>query len=129
MPMIDQDGQEISEQFSRFIILGAGMSGLSAAAHLAKNDIKDFKVLEARNRVGGRVITVQIGGSKAELGASWIHGVLGNPLYELAVSRGLVDIVQNQKPHNVAAVTEDGKRLPFNILQVIEDIVFKFSIL
>ena len=57
-------------------------------------------------------------GSKAELGASWIHGVLGNPLYELAVSKGLVDIVQTPKPHNIAAVTEDGRRLPFNVLQV-----------
>ena len=25
------------------------------------------------------------GGSKVELGAHWIHGILGNPLYELAV--------------------------------------------
>ncbi len=31
-------------------------------------------------------------GNKAELGANWIHGVLGNPLYELAVSKGLVRI-------------------------------------
>ena len=62
--------------------------------------------------------TLFSGGSKAELGASWIHGVLGNPLYELAVSKGLVDIVQTPKPHNVAAVTEDGRRLPFNVLQV-----------
>ena len=29
-------------------------------------------------------------GNKAELGANWIHGVLGNPLYELAVAKGLV---------------------------------------
>ena len=50
--------------------------------------------LQARNRLGGRVISVGIGNSKAELGASWIHGVLGNPLYELAVSQGLVDVVQ-----------------------------------
>ena len=50
--------------------------------------------MQARNRLGGRVISVGIGTSKAELGASWIHGVLGNPLYELAVSQGLVDVVQ-----------------------------------
>ena len=50
--------------------------------------------IQARNRLGGRVISVGIGTSKAELGASWIHGVLGNPLYELAVSQGLVDVVQ-----------------------------------
>lgn len=64
------------------------------------------------------------GGAKAELGASWIHGVLGNPLYELAVSKGLLDLVQTPKPHNVAAVTEDGRRLPFNVLQEIYEAYF-----
>ena len=34
------------------------------------------------------------GGSKIELGANWIHGILGNPLYELAVSHNLVDVAQ-----------------------------------
>ena len=34
------------------------------------------------------------GGSKIELGANWIHGILGNPLYELAVSHNLVEVAQ-----------------------------------
>ena len=34
------------------------------------------------------------GGTKIELGANWIHGILGNPLYELAVSHNLVDVAQ-----------------------------------
>ena len=36
------------------------------------------------------------GGTKIELGASWIHGILGNPLYELAVSHNLVEVAQAQ---------------------------------
>ena len=53
-----------------------------------------------------------------ELGANWIHGVLGNPIYELASSHGLVDIIQESKPHTVVAALPDGQRVPFHILEV-----------
>jgi hypothetical protein len=35
-----------------------------------------------------------------------------------------VDIVQTPKPHNVVATTEDGRRLPFSILQEIYEAYF-----
>lgn len=54
-----------------------------------------------------------------ELGANWIHGVLGNPIFELAMANGLIDIVRCPKPHKVVAATEDGKQLPFPVLQEI----------
>lgn len=57
-------------------------------------------------------------GSKLELGANWIHGVLGNPMYEMAVVNNLIDIVQIPKPHKVVAATEEGKQVPFSLLQV-----------
>lgn len=112
------DGNELAENYCKCVIIGGGISGLSAASHLTAAGMVDFKLLEARNRLGGRIVTFQIAGMKAELGANWIHGILGNPLYELAVSKGLLDLVQSPKPQNVAATTEDGKRLPFSILQV-----------
>ena len=37
------DGQENSENYSRFLILGGGISGLSAASTLAQRGIKDFR--------------------------------------------------------------------------------------
>lgn len=55
---------------------------------------------------------------KFEIGANWIHGVLGNPLYEIAIAHGLVDIISTSKPHKVVAATEDGKQVPFSVLQV-----------
>lgn len=92
------------------------MAGLSAANHLVKNGCKNFKILEARNRIGGRICQIDIGASKVELGANWIHGVLGNPIYELAMANGLIDIIFTPKPHNVVAATEDGKQVPFPVL-------------
>lgn len=54
-----------------------------------------------------------------ELGANWIHGVLGNPMFELAMANGLVSILNTPKPHKLIATTEDGKQVPFPILQEI----------
>jgi len=121
-----KEEKEELENYSQFIVIGGGISGLSAASHLSKNGFNDFKLLEARNRLGGRIATMQLGGSKIELGAHWIHGILGNPLYELAVSNNLVDVVQATKPHNVVATTEEGRRLPFPVLQEIYEAYFWF---
>ena len=49
------------KNYHKFLIIGGGISGLSAASHLAKNGFKDFRLLEARNRLGGRIATMQIG--------------------------------------------------------------------
>lgn len=57
--------------------------------------------------------------TQIELGANWIHGVLGNPIFELAMANGLVSILNTPKPHKLIATTEDGKQVPFPILQEI----------
>ncbi|KAE8741464.1 hypothetical protein FOCC_FOCC013008 [Frankliniella occidentalis] len=101
----------------KILIIGAGMAGLSAANHLAKNGMTDFLVLEASNKIGGRIFSAQTGKHRLELGANWIHGVLGNPLYEIAIANGLIDIVHVPKPHRIVAATEDGKQVPFGVLQ------------
>ncbi|KAG7210291.1 hypothetical protein KM043_011835 [Ampulex compressa] len=103
----------------KILIIGAGMAGLSAANHLLKNNETDFLIVEARGRIGGRIVATQIGSEKVELGANWIHGVLGNPMFELAIANGLIDIVRVPKPHKVVAAMEDGKQLPFPVLQEI----------
>ncbi|MBC8111545.1 MAG: FAD-dependent oxidoreductase [Verrucomicrobia bacterium] len=54
------------------LILGAGFAGLSAAYMLHEKNIK-FTILEARNRIGGRVFTNFLAsGLHTELGAEWI---------------------------------------------------------
>lgn len=46
------------------IIIGAGMAGLSAANHLIKNGLTDFRILEAHNRTGGRIISIDMADDK-----------------------------------------------------------------
>lgn len=57
------------------IIVGAGVAGLTAAIRLAEAGLRPT-VLEARDRVGGRVYTQRVPGCEApiELGAEFIHG-------------------------------------------------------
>jgi monoamine oxidase len=61
------------------VVIGAGAAGLTAAAELAESGLSVL-VLEARDRVGGRIfpITSERQGSQAkfpiELGAEFIHG-------------------------------------------------------
>ena len=43
------------------LIIGGGVSGLSAASCLVKNGITDFRLLEARGRLGGRVVAITVG--------------------------------------------------------------------
>ncbi len=66
------------------IVVGTGLAGLAAAQKLKSHGLNVI-VLEARDRIGGRIWTShkwpQI---PLDLGASWIHGVDGNPLTELA---------------------------------------------
>lgn len=58
----------------KIIIIGAGFAGLAAAYQLHKRKI-DFVILEARNRIGGRVFSHTIDEKEklvVELGAEWV---------------------------------------------------------
>ena len=55
------------------LIIGAGAAGLAAALRLSAAGRK-VAVLEARERIGGRILTIDAEGQAVELGAEFIHG-------------------------------------------------------
>ena len=59
---------------SSLIIIGAGASGLVAAKELAA--LYNITLLEATNRAGGRICTVEQSGTLVEAGAEFVHGNL-----------------------------------------------------
>ncbi|GLJ36664.1 hypothetical protein SUGI_0737610 [Cryptomeria japonica] len=63
------------------------MSGIMAAKTLSEKGVKDFVILEATNRIGGRMYKESIAGYTVEKGANWVEGVGGpkmNPIWPLA---------------------------------------------
>jgi len=91
------------------IVIGAGIAGLAAANDLQAAG-KKVQVLEARQRVGGRIWSWREWGAPIELGANWIETANGNPLVNLAKQAGsataadpengdeqVIDMVTNKK--------------------------------
>jgi len=72
----------------RVIIVGAGWAGLTAANALRNAGI-DHVVLEGRDRIGGRAHTIDLDGVAVDLGCSWIHDPIGNPLTTFADQAGV----------------------------------------
>lgn len=72
----------------RIVVIGAGLAGLAAARDLQAAG-HEVLVIEARTRIGGRIHTSRLWPDlPMDLGASWIHGVTGNPLTALADEAG-----------------------------------------
>lgn len=70
------------------MVIGAGAAGLAAARALADAGLA-VEVLEARDRIGGRVFTSgHWPDLPVDIGASWIHGATGNPVTALAQQIG-----------------------------------------
>ena len=65
------------------IVIGAGVSGLAATQQLTAAGCTPH-IIEARDRIGGRVWTDTRLGLPLDLGASWIHGIDDNPITEIA---------------------------------------------
>jgi monoamine oxidase len=76
---------------TKVLVIGGGMSGISAARILAESGVCDVQVIEARNRLGGRIATVRgPRGEIFELGANWLHNGDKNPLIQVCERFGIV---------------------------------------
>jgi polyamine oxidase len=70
------------------LVIGAGMAGL-VAARLLHDAGFPVTVVEARDRLGGRLWTDHSLGVPVDLGGSWIHGADDNPLSDWCGTLGI----------------------------------------
>ena len=118
------------------------MAGLGAAQLLKRAGGYQVKIVEARDRIGGRVHTCPFGKSYkdgvsdivTDLGASWIHGRGPgaydlqtwkgqlNPIYELAKDRNVETVVTwegDRDPELQELYWYKGGKAPFSIFETI----------
>ncbi|KAK4883403.1 hypothetical protein RN001_006722 [Aquatica leii] len=72
-----------TKKSGKVIVIGAGIAGLAAARQLQQFGMEVI-VLEARDRVGGRIATFRKGNYIADLGAMVVTGLGGNPVTVLS---------------------------------------------
>ncbi|XP_010218033.1 PREDICTED: spermine oxidase [Tinamus guttatus] len=117
----------------RIVVIGAGLAGLSAAKALLESGFTDVTILEATDRIGGRVQSVKLEHATFELGATWIHGSHGNPVYHLAEDNGLLEettdgersvgrISLYSKNGVAYHLTNNGQRIPKDVVEEFSDL-------
>uniref|UniRef100_A0A0B6YAY8 Amine oxidase domain-containing protein n=1 Tax=Arion vulgaris TaxID=1028688 RepID=A0A0B6YAY8_9EUPU len=112
-------------------IIGAGVAGVTAAAWLTNSGVDDVLVLEAQNYVGGRVKGEVVDGKIIDIGAQFLHGWEGNPVYEIAHKLGRVAFPDedylNAHLQNTPKefITSNGEKIPYeqvsHVLQFLYD--------
>jgi polyamine oxidase len=94
----------------RVLVVGAGISGLTVANALTQAGV-ECVVLEARDRIGGRLHTVDVGGCPVDLGGSWIQMPDGNPLTAFARLAGVPCRSADPLPEMAGFDCGEGRRL------------------
>lgn len=87
MASCGKENDDIKPNGKTVVVIGAGISGLAAAKKLKQKGFTVI-VLEAQEKVGGRLRTDRSLGVAFDEGASWIHGPSGNPITNLAAQSG-----------------------------------------
>ncbi|WP_405810147.1 FAD-dependent oxidoreductase [Streptomyces sp. NBC_00210] len=98
------------------IVIGAGFAGVTAARELRAKGLRTL-VLEARNRIGGRIWTDTFVGQPIEFGAQWVGS--SQPLVNAELQRYGIAKTSGQPPTRAIMPTPTGPK-PFSPLEVDE---------
>lgn len=107
----------------KVIIVGAGASGIAAASKLYQEGITDITVLEAENRLGGRIHSVDFKGTVVDLGAQWCHGEKDNIVYEIVKDLNVLGDSYNDYSDNVYYMSS-GQAVNKNVSDRLQEIAF-----
>ncbi|KAJ8927283.1 hypothetical protein NQ314_020286 [Rhamnusium bicolor] len=95
------------------VVVGAGPSGIAAATKLLKHNFTNVIVLEAEDRIGGRIRSIKFGDAYVDLGAEWCHGEKDNIVYSMI------------NKYNILKHTNLSNKLIYSNGKYIEDDIYK----
>ncbi|XP_061398422.1 spermine oxidase [Musca vetustissima] len=119
--MAEQIVARKSLQSVRIVVIGAGPSGIAAATKLIDAGFRNVVILEAENRIGGRIYTVPFADNVVDLGAQWCHGEKHNVVYE-TLQKERLNLVES-----TGDVYEDYKCIRSNKEIVPDDVAEKLK--
>ncbi|XP_065341084.1 lysine-specific histone demethylase 1A isoform X3 [Cloeon dipterum] len=110
-----------TKKYGKAIVIGAGIAGLAAAQQMQQFGMEVI-VLEARDRVGGRIATFRKGNYIADLGAMVVTGLGGNPVTVLSkqISMELHKIRQKCPLYESNGNTAGGVQVPKDKDEMVE---------
>lgn len=94
----------LSHKSARIAVVGAGISGLSAAKTLKDIGFNNIVVLESQLRIGGRVHSLTISDEILDMGTSVVQGTCGHSFESLLSKKSETD--------NLESGTNEEKTLP-----------------
>lgn len=68
------------------IVIGAGVSGIAASKALSDKGTPHL-ILEARDRIGGRIVSSELDGTQVDLGATFIHNPGNDNMVDQAIKQ------------------------------------------
>ncbi|KAK0162744.1 hypothetical protein PV327_006496 [Microctonus hyperodae] len=105
----------------KVVIVGAGPAGIAAATRLLENGFTDITILEAENRIGGRIHSVKLDNDyMVDMGGQWVHGEKNNAVFELAWPLGLLEKFDGNYKIQLDYFESSGMKLPQNLVHDIQ---------
>jgi len=114
--------KECKDKFD-VIVIGSGIAGLGAALSLIKMG-NSVVIFEAKDYAGGRIRTVDVGGVKCDIGATWIEGIKNNPVAKMAEDFGATTVIDND--HGIENVAFDETTKESFDFDMIEEYIDQF---
>lgn len=112
---------------TKVAILGAGVSGMTAAQALANASVSEFVIVERNNYIGGRLAAAEFGTNSqngrpytVELGANWVQGLGSkggpeNPVWTLAKKHSI-----NSTYSNYSSIKTFDETGPFDFTHLLD---------